>query len=92
MVRRGGRNRTTPDTGETIGNRPPGPDDTLVLASGALAHEVLAVLNANGLESLRPNCPPAKLTNYPTTIPDDARQATPATLPNGARHVRAYAD
>ncbi|MCR9257137.1 MAG: DUF1638 domain-containing protein [Alphaproteobacteria bacterium] len=92
VKRRGGRDRTAQEGGETIGSRPPGPDDTLVLACGALANEVLAIFEANGLDGLCLHCLPAKLHNTPNLIPDAVRQAIHRWRPKVARIVVAYAD
>lgn len=47
---------------------------TLVIACGALAREILAVIEANGLEHLSVTCLPANLHNRPERIPDAVRR------------------
>jgi hypothetical protein len=50
----------------------------LVLACGALAHEVLAVKRANGWDHLDLQCLPANLHLYPDRIPDAVEKAVRA--------------
>jgi uncharacterized protein DUF1638 len=45
----------------------------LLIACGALAHEVMAVLRMSGLEGVEVQCLPAKLHNAPQKIPDAVR-------------------
>jgi len=92
MARRGRRSPDGPESGETLGAGTPGPDDTLVLACGALANEVLAIFRANGLDRVRIHCLPAKLHNVPDRIPEAVRQAIHRWRPQVARIVVAYAD
>lgn len=47
----------------------------LLLACGALAHEVLAVININGWTHLDLHCLPAILHNYPAQIPEAVETA-----------------
>ena len=68
------------------------PDDTLVLACGALASEVLALTRANGLDQLRLHCLPAKLHNAPDRIPGAVREAIHRWRPHVKNIVVAYAD
>lgn len=58
---------------------PTGPDittptRTLVLACGALAHELKAIIDLNGLTDLDVECLPASLHNRPSEIPDAVRE------------------
>lgn len=65
-------------------------DRVLVLACGALAHEVLAVTRANGWDHIDLACLPAKLHLYPDRITAEVEKAVKA-----ARHARVmvlYAD
>jgi hypothetical protein len=45
----------------------------LLIACGALAHEVMAVLRLNGLQGVEVQCLPAKLHNAPQLIPGAVR-------------------
>jgi hypothetical protein len=45
----------------------------LLIACGALAHEIMAVLRFNGLPGVDVQCLPAKLHNAPQLIPDAVR-------------------
>ncbi|MGR3492264.1 MAG: DUF1638 domain-containing protein [Shimia sp.] len=47
----------------------------LILACGALAREVIAVIDANGLDHLTLTCLPAILHNHPERIPDAVEEA-----------------
>jgi hypothetical protein len=47
----------------------------LLIACGALAHEVLAIKAANGLDHLDLQCLPAILHNHPERIPDAVEKA-----------------
>ena len=58
------------------------PPRTLVIACGALARDLLAVIEANGLDHLAVTCLPAILHNRPEQIPE-AVFATPTYLLNG---------
>lgn len=46
---------------------------TLVIACGALAHELLAIVDINGLTNVTIECLPASLHNRPKEIPDAVR-------------------
>ncbi len=48
----------------------PNPDRVLVIACGALAHELVRVKSLNHWEHLEFQCLPAELHNYPEKIPD----------------------
>jgi hypothetical protein len=52
---------------------PPAPK-TLVIACGALARELIAVIEANGLDHLSVTCLPAILHNRPEKIPEAVRR------------------
>ena len=69
---------------------PPAPGKTLVLACGALAHEIVALVRANGWDHLHLHCLPAILHNTPDAIPA-AVDAALARIPHAAALV-AYAD
>nr|WP_226621774.1 DUF1638 domain-containing protein [Alloyangia pacifica] len=51
------------------------PDRILLIACGALAHEVLALRRQRGFDHLDLTCLPAKLHNTPERIPDAVRAA-----------------
>lgn len=53
---------------------PTSPTRTLVIACGALAREILAVIEANGLDHLSVTCLPANLHNRPERIPEAVRR------------------
>jgi Protein of unknown function (DUF1638) len=52
---------------------PPSPPRALVIACGALAREVLALIRLNGWSHMNVACLPAKLHNTPARIPDAVR-------------------
>lgn len=69
-----------------------GTDRILIIACGALAREILAVLDANGLKHIDLTCLPASLHNRPERIPAAVREAVVAARPRYARIFVAYAD
>ena len=74
------------------GLAPEGPGRVLLLACGALAHEVLAVIRANGWSHLVLQCLPAKLHLYPSKITAEVARVVLAERANyTAIHVL-YAD
>ena len=81
------------DTVLTEAGLPPeGPGPVLLLACGALAHEVLAVIRANGWSHLVLQCLPAKLHLYPSKITAEVARVVLAERANyTAIHVL-YAD
>jgi hypothetical protein len=52
---------------------PPSPPRTLLIACGALAREVLALIRLNGWSHMAVACLPAKLHNTPARIPEAVR-------------------
>ena len=64
----------------------------LVLGCGALAREILAVLEANGLSHVDLQCLPAILHNTPDKIPDAVRSAILKHRKNYDQIFVAYAD
>jgi len=65
---------------------------TLVIACGALAHEILALKRLNGWTQLDLQCLPAKLHLWPDRIPDAVAAAVTTARPSYARIFVAYAD
>jgi hypothetical protein len=70
----------------------PAPARTLLLACGALAREVRAVLAANALEGFELRCLPASLHNRPERIPAAVRKKIRAARGRYARILVLYAD
>jgi hypothetical protein len=68
------------------------PKRTLVLACGALAREILAVIEANELSHLTLRCLPASLHNSPKDIPNAVRTAIRGARSEFDRIFIAYAD
>jgi hypothetical protein len=64
----------------------------VVIACGALAREVKAVVERNGLESIKLACIPAQLHNRPNLIPDAVRKKIAELRPLGAPIFCAYGD
>jgi hypothetical protein len=64
----------------------------LVLACGALAHEIVAVLRASGWRHVAVQCLPAALHNTPAAIPERVRAALTAVRGRYERVFVAYAD
>lgn len=65
---------------------------TAVIACGALAREIIAVIKANGLTHLDIRCLPATLHNRPELIADAVAAAIDMARDSHARVVVAYAD
>ncbi len=65
---------------------------TLILACGALAREILAVIDANRLDHLDLHCLPAKLHNQPQHIPEAVSRAIREARSQYSRIFVAYAD
>ena len=64
----------------------------LVLACGALAHEIVAVIRANGLGHIDLECLPAILHNHPERIVPAVEAAIAKHRPNYDKIFLAYAD
>ncbi len=64
----------------------------LVIACGALAHEIAALRRLNGWEALDVQCLPPELHNYPDKIPGRVREAIEAARARYAKIFVAYAD
>jgi hypothetical protein len=58
------------DPDEALDFRPEGRPSTLVIACGALARELVQVIQANRLGHIAVTCLPARLHNRPSLIPD----------------------
>jgi len=66
---------------------------TLVIACGALAREILALVEANGWQGrVALECLPAKLHNRPERIPEAVREKIRESRPAFGRILVAYAD
>ena len=68
------------------------PTPTLVLACGALAREIGAIIDANRLSHITLHCLPATLHNRPEKIPAAVRAAVRKFRPHFPRIFIAYAD
>lgn len=80
------------DAGATRKSPKPVPH-TQILACGALAREILALVEAGGLKGVELACLPAKLHNQPQFIPERVRTAIRAAKARGVERVLvAYAD
>jgi len=76
----------------TRGLDPQGRGRVLLIACGALAHEILALKRANGWDHLDLQCLPANLHLWPDRIPDAVEQAVVAQHGAYARVFVVYAD
>ena len=65
---------------------------TLILACGALSHEIVALRRANGWDHLAVQCLPADLHNRPGEIPEAVRRGIRAARKNHDHVFVAYAD
>lgn len=65
---------------------------TVLIACGALAREVLAVLDQQGLEGVDLRCLPAELHNRPDRIPEAVRAKIRQAKAEGARPLVLYGD
>ena len=68
------------------------PPKTLLIACGALAREVLALIEINGLSHMELRCLPAKLHNTPALIPDAVRAKIRAGRKTHDRILVLYGD
>ena len=64
----------------------------LVIACGALAHEIAALRRLNGWDALDVQCLPPELHNHPEQIPGRVREAIAAARSRYAKIFVAYAD
>jgi hypothetical protein len=64
----------------------------VIIACGALARELKAVIGRNGMDGVRLACLPAKLHNRPQLIPDAVKRRIAALRPLGAPIFCAYGD
>ncbi len=64
----------------------------LLIACGALAHEVMAVLRLSGLQGVEVQCLPAKLHNTPQRIPEAVRVKIREERPRFERIFVLYGD
>ena len=84
--------RTDDRTLTEEGLAPRGGGRVLLLACGALAHEILALKRANGWDHLDLQCLPAILHNHPERIPPAIETAIEAHRADYARIFVVYAD
>ena len=68
------------------------PEGTLVIACGAISHEIVALRRANGWDHLTLQCLPADLHNRPERIPEAVRAKIREARGKFARIFVAYAD
>ncbi len=68
------------------------PEGTLVIACGAIAHEIVALRRANGWDHLTLQCLPADLHNRPERIPEAVRAKIREARGRFDRIFVAYAD
>lgn len=72
---------------------PPSPDKLLVIACGALAREIGAIVEANRLDHIALTCLPAILHNHPQKIPEAVRSAIREARTSGYQRIAiGYAD
>lgn len=70
-----------------------GVPETLLIACGALAREILAIIRLNGLQGMALECLPASLHNHPDRIPEAVRAKIRAAKARGVAMVHVvYAD
>ena len=74
------------------GSEPPDPDRVLVIGCGALARELVAVIDQAGLTNVDLTCLPATLHNRPGGIPALVREKITAARPRYDKIFVAYAD
>ena len=75
------------------GLEPAGRSRVLILACGALAREILAVIRANGFDHLDLQCLPAIFHNHPERITPAVREAVKEARASGYQDIFvAYAD
>jgi sugar phosphate isomerase/epimerase len=67
-------------------------EKVMVIACGALAREILAIVETNGLAHVELQCLPAQLHNEPDRIPDAVRQAIRKARPFYSRILVGYGD
>ncbi len=68
------------------------PNKTLVIACGALSHEITALIKTNQWSHLKVQCLPAELHNYPQKIPDAVRSKIQLARASYDQIFVAYAD
>jgi Protein of unknown function (DUF1638) len=71
---------------------PTAPPRTLLIACGALAREVLALIRLNGWRHMELTCLPAHLHNAPQRIPEAVRAKIRAARPDYQRILVLYGD
>lgn len=81
-----------PDTLTARGLAPEGQGSILLIACGALAHEILALKRVNGWDHMDLTCLPAKLHLYPERITEEVEKAVAAHRGAYERIFVVYAD
>ena len=77
----------------SISSNPKSVPRTLLIACGALAREILAIIEINGLSGMALECLPATLHNHPERIPEAVREKVRAARARGIEDVHVvYAD
>ena len=76
----------------TATEAPGTPPHTLIIACGALAREIVALIRANGWEHVSIECLPAEFHNTPQRIPDAVRDKIRLARPDFEHIFVAYAD
>lgn len=66
--------------------------DALIIACGALAHEIVALMDANSWDTLKIQCIPASIHNTPEKIPAAVRQIIHKARPRYREIFVAFAD
>lgn len=80
------------DAGEAAAGAAANGDRVLILACGALAHEIVALIRANGWERMSIQCLPAELHNRPAEIPEAVRAGIHSARERYDHVFVAYAD
>ncbi len=66
--------------------------DTLVLCCGAIAKEIIAILQTNGWDNMRVECLPASLHNAPDQLPERLREKIRRNKAHYDRVLALYSD
>jgi len=69
-----------------------GKPSTLVICCGAIANEIVTIIQANGWDHMKVECLPAKLHNQPDALPEGVRSKIRAGRARGEDVVVLYSD